>query len=109
MGAETIMAAAAATTAIYSIYAGERSAGKQNEALQQQKEAQAQATETAKQQQSTAEQNINRARGKSPDIQAVADIGQAGSKGGPAGTMLTGPTGIDPNQLSLGKNTLLGG
>jgi hypothetical protein len=28
--------------------------------------------------------------------------------GGPASTMLTGPAGIDPAQLQLGRNTLLG-
>ena len=30
-------------------------------------------------------------------------------KAGASGTMLTGPGGIDPNALQLGKSTLLGG
>ena len=33
----------------------------------------------------------------------------ARKQGGAAGTMLTGNMGIDPNQLNLGKSTLLGG
>jgi len=34
---------------------------------------------------------------------------EMGAAGGQSGTMLTGPQGIDPQQLALGKNTLLGG
>jgi hypothetical protein len=34
---------------------------------------------------------------------------QMASGSGASGTMLTGPQGIDPQQLALGKNTLLGG
>jgi hypothetical protein len=30
-------------------------------------------------------------------------------KAGQSGTMLTGPQGVDPTQLTLGKQTLLGG
>ena len=32
----------------------------------------------------------------------------ASAMGGAGGTMLTGPTGVDPNALALGKSTLLG-
>lgn len=50
---------------------------------------------------------------KQPSIEAAARRGGGGSQplGGPGGggTMLTGPMGVDPSQLALGKNTLLGG
>lgn len=40
--------------------------------------------------------------------QGVLGIGQAGGAPGAASTLLTGPGGIDPSKLNLGKNTLLG-
>lgn len=50
---------------------------------------------------------------KTPDAATVsgdmAGQGQAGGAPGVAQTMLTGPGGVDPNTLNLGKNTLLGG
>jgi len=41
--------------------------------------------------------------------QQLAGTGQAGGTPGVAQTFLTGPGGIDPSLLKLGKNTLLGG
>jgi hypothetical protein len=40
---------------------------------------------------------------------ALIGAGQAGGSPGAAQTMLTGPEGVDPGTLKLGKNTLLGG
>lgn len=105
----TVMAVAAATTAAYSIYAGERAADKQNEALNQQRQAQAEAKDAATRQQSTAEQNVNKARQKAPDVGAIQQAAEQGSTGGAQGTMLTGPQGVKKEDLSLGKSTLLGG
>jgi hypothetical protein len=39
----------------------------------------------------------------------IAQSGGAGGAGGAGGTMLTGPMGVDPSQLTLGRTTLLGG
>lgn len=39
----------------------------------------------------------------------VAGAGQSGGAPGIAQTMLTGAGGVDPNKLTLGKSTLLGG
>lgn len=50
----------------------------------------------------------NRANAKSPDVAAMLSANEQAAKGGAAGTMLTGATGIDPSTLQLGKNTLLG-
>lgn len=51
-----------------------------------------------------------KAGAKQPDTQAMssANAKASGVNAGPASTFLTGPTGIDPSQLTLGKNTLLG-
>jgi hypothetical protein len=50
---------------------------------------------------------------KAPDASTVAagqaGTGQAGGAPGVAQTFLTGPGGIDPSLLQLGKQTLLGG
>ena len=43
------------------------------------------------------------------DITKNAGVGQAGGSPGVAQTFLTGPGGIDPSLLNLGKSTLLGG
>lgn len=56
-----------------------------------------------------ADQDNNRINQKKPDTSAILAAASQAGKGGVAGTMLTGPQGIDPNALSLGKNTLLGG
>ncbi len=50
---------------------------------------------------------------KGPDRTAItaqntALVAAAGARAGNAGTFLTGPLGIDPSTLNLGKNTLLG-
>lgn len=111
-GAATAVYVAAAVAAVgtaYSIYNGERQADKQAEALNQQRQAQAEAKTAAEKQQSTAEQNVNRANAKQPDAGAILSAATQAAKGGPAGTMLTGPQGVNPNELALGKSTLLGG
>lgn len=60
--------------------------------------------------QAQAEQEINRKNAKSPDTMALLSQNQQDAASGSASsTMLTGPQGVDPNSLALGKNTLLGG
>lgn len=105
----TVLAVAAATTAAYTIYSGERAADKQDEALNQQRQAQAEAKTAAEKQQQTSEQQINKSRQKSPDVAGIQQAAEQGSQGGSAGTMLTGPQGVKKEDLSLGKSTLLGG
>jgi hypothetical protein len=50
------------------------------------------------------------ANGKQPDTKAMgaANANASGVNAGPASTFLTGPAGIDPSTLTLGRNTLLG-
>ncbi|MFJ1253414.1 hypothetical protein [Cupriavidus sp. CuC1] len=94
-------AAASAAGAAVSYVNGQAQAGAQKDAAQQAKDA---ATAQANQ----ADQANNRANAKSPDINAMLSANQQAAKGGASGTMLTGTTGVDPTQLQLGKNTLLG-
>ena len=104
-----VLAAVAVAGTAYSIYSGERAADAQQQALQKQGQAQKEATDRANQQTRLSEQAQNRANRKQPDAAGIlAAASQAAQGGGGAGTMLTGPTGIDPNALALGKSTLLG-
>jgi len=107
MGVTAAVAAVVGTT--YAVYSGEQAKDRQKDAMRQQEVAQTQQLTQAKEAAATSQQNINKANQRRPDTQAVmADAGMAGA-GGASGTMLTGPQGIDPQQLALGKNTLLGG
>lgn len=79
---------------------------------QEQKKAQASAQEQAKQnalkQEKASDEATNRANQKTADTVGALSSAQQSGKAGASGTMLTGPQGIDPNVLSLGKSTLLG-
>lgn len=67
------------------------------------------AADRAKQAAATQEQQFNKLNGKRPDLGALTDANSLDSKAGASGTLLTGPAGVDPNKLLLGKTTLLGG
>lgn len=97
-----IGAAAAVAGTAYTVYSGERAASAQSEAMKRAKTAaDAQATQ--------ADQAMNKANPKRPDIGALLAGNAMSAKAGVGGTMLTGPTGVDPAGLTLGRNTLLGG
>lgn len=101
-GATTaIIAAAAVVGAGYSIYSGEQQKGAA-------KDAAAQAKQNADKQAAVAEQEINRRNAKQPNVAALMFGNSQGAQAGASGTSLTGPSGIDPSSLSLGRNTLLG-
>lgn len=82
-----------------SVYQGEKQASAA-------KKANATATEAAAKTATAAEQASNKANAKSPNVAALDNANAAG--GGAGSTMLTGPMGIDPSTLTLGKQTLLG-
>lgn len=100
MGITAAIAAAVGTG--YSIYAGERAASRQQEAS-------AQAAKNAQQTADQADQAMNRANQKKPNVAGMLSANQQSAKSGVSGTMLTGPSGVNPVDLTLGKNTLLGG
>jgi len=110
LGAVMAGTAAAATAAGtgYAIASGEDAKKKQAAALSRQESAQAQAVKAAEGQRMTSEMAINQANRKKPDVSSIMQAAGESASGGAAGTMLTGPTGVNPNALSLGKSTLLG-
>jgi len=95
------VAAVMAASAAYSGYAG-------NKADQNQRSAQRQSLRTAQDQANATEQANNRANQKRPDVAGALSSALMSGKAGASGTMLTGPGGVDPNALQLGKSTLLG-
>lgn len=68
-----------------------------------------QAMAAAKANAAAADEATNRANAKRPNTQALLGANILNAKGGQSGTMLTGPQGVDPGMLTLGKNSLLGG
>ena len=107
-GAAVVGAAAAAGGLGYTIASGEDAKKKQADALSKQEAAQSQAVTAAEGQRLTSQMAINQANRKKPDVSSIMQAAGASASGGASGTMLTGPTGVDPNALSLGKSTLLG-
>jgi hypothetical protein len=81
----------------------------QQDAMRQQKKAQTQATAAAASQQRQSEMTINAANRRSPDVSSIMAGASKAASGGVGGTMLTGPAGVDPNSLALGRSSLLGG
>lgn len=104
-----IAAGVAAAGTGYAIVSGQESASRQREAMSRQKQAQDAAAAQARSQQRRSQQAMAAANRQEP---AVADImGRAAAEmgGGPSSTMLTGPMGVSPQELNLGRTSLLGG
>jgi len=109
IGATIAMAATGLAGLGYSIASGEDAKRKQANALSKQEAAQQQAVNAAQGQRKRSEMAINQANREQPNVAGIMESASASAAGGPSGTMLTGPTGVNPNALSLGKSTLLGG
>ena len=92
----------------YTIAAGEDAKRKQADALGKQERAQQQAVNAAQGQRKQSEMVVNQANRQRPDVAGIMQAASAASSSGGGGTMLTGPTGVDPNALALGKSSLLG-
>lgn len=100
MGVTAAIAAVASTA--NAVYQGEQQ-------KKMQKRASAQAEANARKQENLAEQQLNASNRKQPDTMAMLDAASQSARAGNSGTMLTGPQGVDPGLLTLGRNTLLGG
>ena len=109
VGAAAVGAGAAAAGVGISAAAAMQGQAAQQDAMRQQKKAQAQATQAAASQQRQSEMAINAANRRSPDVSSIMAGASKAASGGPSGTMLTGPAGVDPNSLALGRSSLLGG
>lgn len=103
-----IGAAAAVGSTAYGVYSGEKQAGVQQQQLQNQKNAQQTAEQNALSQERKSDMAQNAANQKTPDIAGILARAANASKVGVSSTMLTGPSGIDPTSLNLGKSSLLG-
>lgn len=104
-----VAAAAAAAGTGYAVYAGERASDAQKQAMAEQRQAQTRAAAQAASQQRRSAQAMAAANRRQPDMGAIMAGAAEGAGGGPSGTMLTGPGGVSPQDLSLGRQTLLGG
>ena len=97
-----VLAAVATAGVVMQYQQGEQAAGAQRDAA-------AQATKNATAQADAADQANNAANAKQPNVTSIASRNALDAKGGVGSTMLTGPQGVDPKSLMLGKSTLLGG
>lgn len=80
----------------------------QSKALKAQSAAQKKAEQAANAAAQKSEEATNRALAKTPDSLALRSANERQSKGGIAGTMLTGAQGVPSSNLLLGRTTLLG-
>jgi uncharacterized protein HemX len=92
----------------YSIYAGEQQKKQQQKQLKQQEKFNEEAKVRAKEASDRADIEQNRANRKRADVAAIQSKEEQAALSGPAGTMLTGVQGVNPDDLTLGGNTLLG-
>jgi hypothetical protein len=106
------MAEVAAALSLASIGAGieqgQRQVRQQKRALQAQEEATRTATAASASERRRAELEQRRANRRQPDVASLLGTERSALGRGPAATMLTGASGIDPNRLLLGKKSLLG-
>ena len=102
-----VSVAAAATG--YSIYAGEQGKKAQQDAMRKQEAAQAEAAKQAKLQTEQSQAAMRAANRRAPDVAGIMQAAQESAQGGPSSTMLTGPMGVNPQDLQLGRSSLLGG
>jgi Ni/Co efflux regulator RcnB len=99
--ATTILAGAAVAGTVAQIQQGKKAAKSQEQAARQ-------AVDQADKQAKMADEANNRANKKKPNVGAMLDANMQASQRGAGSTMLTGPGGVDPSSLTLGKSTLLG-
>lgn len=99
--APIIAAVAAVASTAYSVYSGEKASKANKNAAQQ-------AREQAQKQAQIADQEFNKANQKRADTGKMLAANQQASLSGPSGTMLTGPQGVAPGSVDIGKSTLLG-
>ena len=103
-----IGAAAGVGSMTYGIVNGQKQQGVQEKALVQQNTAQqkAEANALSTERQGAVAQNA--ANQNTPNISAILQRAAQMGNAGLSSTMLTGPGGVNTNNLSLGKSTLLG-
>ena len=107
--AVTAIVASTVVSAGVSYYQGQQQKKQQKKQLAMQKQANEDAKTRAKEAADRADIEQHRANRKRADVAAIQSKEEQAALTGPAGTMLTGVQGVDPDNLTLGGNTLLGG
>lgn len=102
----TVAAVIGATAAVAGAGVAYKNGQEQNQLAKQNA---AQSKTAADQLYNQQEQATNKANAKMPNTDAMFAQNQIAGQQGPSSTMLTGPMGVDPSSLSLGKNSLVGG
>lgn len=92
----------------YGIVNGQAQQAAQQKSLKSQNTAQQTAEGAALSTQRKSETAQNQVNQQTPDIAAILSRAATAGKAGQSSTMLTGPGGVDPTMLNLGKSTLLG-
>lgn len=103
-----VSALAAAGGTAYSIFQGERQNAQQKDALKRQEEAQMLAENRATSQQRRSDMAMAAANQKKPDLARLMQSAAEKASMGAAGTLLTGPRGVDRGATPLSKTSLLG-
>ena len=107
------MGVVAAIAAVGSTFVAVKSANDQRkvqrQALEDQRKANERAESRAMAEKQRSEQEYNRANRQNVDVESALDASELSAQQGASGTLLTGNMGVDPNELNLGQNTLLGG
>lgn len=106
--AALVGAGAAVGTGAYSIISGQRQAGVQKKALATQTQAQQQAEANSLSTERKSEVAANAANQQTPNVASILARAATMGNTGLSSTMLTGPAGVNPGGLNLGKTTLLG-
>ena len=102
-------AIAAIGTTIASVSAANEQRKIQKKQLEQQRRANEQALTRAEEEKQRSEMEYNRANRQNVDVESALDASELSAQQGASGTLLTGSMGVDPNELNLSQNTLLGG
>jgi hypothetical protein len=103
-------AAAAVGSTAYAIKAGGDQQDAQQQSLKQQNTAQQKAESASLSNQRKSQVAQGAVNQKTPDVASILARAATAGNAGQSSTMLTGPGGIDPSGLNLGKgSTLLGG
>jgi type II secretory pathway pseudopilin PulG len=90
-----------------SVAQGEQSRRAGKRALRDQASAQRSALDQAQSERIRADQAARAANRQNPDPSALLEAEMNAGRGG--STLLTGPAGVDPSRLKLGRQSLLGG
>lgn len=106
--AALVGAGAAVGGTAYGVYNGQKQQGVQKKALAQQTQAQQEAEANSLSAERKSELAQNAASQTAPNVASILAKAATMGNNGLSSTMLTGPGGVNPGALNLGKNTLLG-